>query len=418
MSDERTIIDEFEDVLGVPFKPHSTKKISIDVLTARHLARAVSDFYHRFRLPDKDPGEIRPYLFHGYTTGKKPWDNFVNFEGREYALRSPGDTDLLKFLKPFLLYSHGVCFLDPLPGLLDYYRLSSLEETDFERARLPAVAQLLLEYVKIADLIRHRIVIPVSDEVFGLYTHNEFFISEEEQRKIIDLANITGQDAEFVGVMGGKIKEQLWLNQRLGNRIDLYFPDKAFVPVLQGLWSAASQHYTSKQIREPFEVGVFGELADLDTDQISIADIISIRSEQAFDDYRRIVQKILRRLQDQEGKFSSLEGEFSVAAREEMAECDDKIRELTRKTNVLKDTIRNLDRVLIGGATGSIGGLLAGSPTAALLGAAAGGALRPLYDIVRGALTVSATSSVRASLRNHFLVLRTHVRSAPESGGD
>jgi hypothetical protein len=103
------------------------------------------------------------------------------------------------------------------------------------------------------------------------------------------------------------------------------------MPVLQGLWTAASQHYSSKQIREPFEVGVLGELASLDTDKISTADIISVRSEQAFEDYRRIVQRILRRLQDQEGKFSNLEGEFSVAAREEMADCDDKIRQLTKK---------------------------------------------------------------------------------------
>jgi hypothetical protein len=72
---------------------------------------------------------------------------------------------------------------------------------------------------------------------------------------------------------------------------------------------------------------------------------------------------------------------------------------------VLKDTGKNLDRVLIGGVTGSIGGLLSGSPTAALLGAAAGSAIRPLYDIVRGALTSSTSSSVRASLHNHFLVL-------------
>jgi hypothetical protein len=405
MSDERTIIDEFEDVLGVPFKPHWTKEISIDVPTARHLARAVSDFYHRFRLPDKDPGEIRPYLFHGYTTGQKPWRDFVKFEGYRYAFTPSGNPNLLKFLKPFLLYSHGVCFLDPLPGLLDYFRHSSSEETDFERARLPAVDRLLLEYVKIADLIRHRIVIPLSDEIFGVYRHNDFFVSKEEQRKIVDLANISGQDADFVGVIGEKIKEQLWLNQRLENRVDLYFPHKSFVPVLQGLWSAASQHYTSKQIHEPFEIGVIGELASLDTDRISIADIISVRSEQAFDDYRRIVQRILRRLQDREGEFSSLEGEFAVAARAEMAECDDKIRQLTKKPTVLKDAVHNLDRVLIGGATGSIGGLLAGSSTIALLGAAAGGAIRPLYDIVRGALTSSASSGARASLRNHFLVL-------------
>jgi len=44
MPNDRTIIDEFEDVLGVPFDPLWTKKISIDVPTARRLAQAVSSF--------------------------------------------------------------------------------------------------------------------------------------------------------------------------------------------------------------------------------------------------------------------------------------------------------------------------------------------------------------------------------------
>jgi hypothetical protein len=114
-----------------------------------------------------------------------------------------------------------------------------------------------------------------------------------------------------------------------------------------------------------------------------------------------MLQRILRRLQDQEDKFSDLESEFAITAREEMAECDDKIKQLTEKSNMLKDTLKNLNRVLIGGA---VGGLLAGSPEAAL-GAAAGAAVRPPYDIVRGAWTAPTSSAARASLRHHFLAL-------------
>jgi hypothetical protein len=407
MPDERTIIDEFENVLGVPFDSRWTKKISIDVPMARRLAQAVSTFYKGFRLPDKDRGEMRPYLFHRYATGKKPWDNFVNFEGSRYKFTLSSDADLLAFLKPFLLYSHGICFYDPLPGLLDYFRPSP-EESDFEKARLPGLAHLLLEYVKIADLIRHRIVVPISDEVFGAYFNNDFFLSEKEKREVIDhLASIPSFQVkgEIVSLIASVIKEQLWFNQHMGNRIDLYFPHDSYVPVLQGLWRAASRHYTSKEVYEPFEVGVLADLASLDTSKISIGDIISIRSEDAFHDYRRILQRILRRLQDREGEFSNLESEFAIAAREEMAECDDKIKRLTKKSSLLKDAIKNIDRVVIGGVTGAVGGALAGSPEVAVLGAAAGAAIRPLYDIVRGAWTDSPGSAVRASLRNHFLVL-------------
>jgi hypothetical protein len=298
-----------------------------------------------------------PFLYEG----KKPWNNFVRFEADEYSFTPSRDTDLLVFLKPFLLYSHGICFLDPLPGLLDYFRPSS-EESDFEKARLSGVAQLLLEYVKIADLIRHRIVVPISDEVFGFYSHNNFVLSDKEEREIIDLlADIPryqkqAENVHFnhhLGHLGQLIKEQLWLKKRAENRIDLYFPHDSCVPILQGLLGAAS-HRTSKEIYEPFAVGVLADLASLDTSQISIMDIISIRSEHAFDDYRKVLQGILRRLQDREGKFSDLESEFAVAAREEMAECDDKIKQLTKKSNVLKDTLKNLDRVLIGGASGSL----------------------------------------------------------------
>jgi hypothetical protein len=405
MPHECSIIDEFENVLGVPFDPRWTKQISIDVPTARRLAEVVSAFYKRFRLPDKDPGEMRPYLFHGYTTGQRLWQHFVRFEGYNYTFTPSGKSDILAFLKSFLLYSHGICFLDPLPGLLDYFRLPP-EETAFAKARLPGVAQLLLQYVKIADLIRHRIVVPISDEVFGLYSRNTLFLTEKERHEIRSyLAAIPGyrEHEKYADLLGENIKEQLLLNQRMEHRIDLYLPHYSCVPILQGLWGSASQRYTSNKLYEPFEVGVIGDLASLDTSQISITDIISIRSESAFDDYRRILQKILRRLQDREGQFSSLESEFAVAAREEMAECDEKIKQLTKTSSVL--TLKNLERVLIGGACGSVGGILAGSPEVTVLGAAAGGAIRPIYDIVTGAWTESPSSAARASARNHFLVL-------------
>ncbi len=410
MSDDRTIIDVFESVLGVPFDWRWTKKIPIDVPTTRRLAEEVGDYYNNFRIPEKNTGDLRPYLFHSYTTGNQLWEKYVRHEGAHYSFSPSSDSEITPFLKPFLLYSHGISFQDPLPGLLDYFRPSP-EETEFERLRLPGVAQLLIEYVKIADLIRHRIVVPVSGEVFGFYSHDQFFLSDDEKNEIQSLLPTLNVDltpeqrANVFSYIARLIKEQLWLSQQTDNRIDLYFPRESYVPIFQGLLRAASRRYNSKEIEEPFAVGRLASLACLDTSKISIADIISIRSEDAFNEYRTVLQGILQRLQEREGKFSDLESEFALAAREEMAACDDKIRQLTKKTNVLKDTLRNLDRVIIGGATGSVGGLLAASPEIAVLGAAAGAAFRPLYDIVRGNWTASPSSAARASLRHHFMVL-------------
>jgi hypothetical protein len=335
MPDHQTIVDVFEEVLGVPFDPRWTKKISIDVPVARRLAHAVTAYYKSFRLPEKDRGQMRPYLFHGYTAGQRFWNEFVRPGDRIFPSR---DTDLLLLLKPFLLYAHGICFYDPLPGLLDYFG-DRLRGSRYEKVYLSSLTHLLFQYVKIADLIRHQIIVPISDEVFGLYYNNGFMLSDREIREVTELfASIPrlqeqAKNVDFNSFLGSTIKEQLWLKQRLESRIDLYFPTESYVSILQGLLRAASKRYSSNQIYEPFAAGVFADLVNLDTSQISIMDIITIRSENAFSDYRRVLQGILRRLQDQQGKFSDLETEFAVAAREEMAECDDRIMQLTRKSN-------------------------------------------------------------------------------------
>jgi hypothetical protein len=417
MPDHQTIVDVFEEVLGVPFDLRWTKKISIDVPVARRLAGAVTAYYKSFRLPEKDRGEMRPYLFHGYTTGKRFWDEYVRSDNRISPSR---DTELLLLLKPFLLYAHGISFYDPLLGLLDYFG-ERLRGSRYEKAHLPSLAHLLFQYVKIADLIRHQIVVPISDEqLVGRYRNNDFGLSDREICEVTEcLVSIPrfqreAENFDLNHLVGSIIKEQLYLSQELENRIDLYFPRESCVLILQGLLRAASERYSSSQIYEPFAAGIFADLGNLDTSRISIMDIITIRSENAFSDYRRVLQGILRRLQDQQGKFSDLETEFAVAARQEMAACDDSIKQLTRKSNVLKDTLKNVGRVLIGGATGAVGGLLARSPEIAVLGGAAGGALSPLYDILSGAWTATPNYAARASLRHHFLALH----SGDSSGRD
>src|SRR4051812_17356149 len=73
MPEDRTIINVFEDVPGLPFDPNWTKEIPIDVPTTRKLAQAVDGFYRNFNFPEKDDGSIRPYIFFRYTEGQKPY---------------------------------------------------------------------------------------------------------------------------------------------------------------------------------------------------------------------------------------------------------------------------------------------------------------------------------------------------------
>jgi hypothetical protein len=210
--------------------------------TAHRLAQAVKTFYQAFRLPEKDRGEMRPYLTTSYKTGSDLLSEFMSFK-RDQKFTPSSDAYLLAFLKPFLLYSHGISFYDPLPWLFDFFAHRS--DADFIKARLPHVTRLLLEYVKIADLIRNRVVVPVSDETFGFYAQNRFVLSDSEKREIAANSRFP-EPAEFLNLVGSKVKEQLWLNQRMEDRIDLYFPNDLYVPILQGLLRAASRRYTSR----------------------------------------------------------------------------------------------------------------------------------------------------------------------------
>ena len=147
----------------------------------------------------------------------------------------------------------------------------------FAKALLPCVAQLLLEYVKIADLIRHGIIVPASN-AFGLYDdfessgriyrHNKFFVSNREKGEIIDLlAGIPryrkeAENVENTLLVASMIKEQIWFKQRAQNRIDLYFWEEVLCADPAGI---IAHRYSSKRIYEPFEVGVLANLARLDT---------------------------------------------------------------------------------------------------------------------------------------------------------
>jgi hypothetical protein len=131
-----------------------------------------------------------------------------------------------------------------------------------------------------------------------------------------------------------------------------------------------------------------------------------VRNEEVFEHFRAFLRHAFDQIHQREGEFSDEQTEFSRAIRDELTENDAKIREMTRKSSVLANVFSNTDRILFGALTGSIGGILSGSPTLAVAGAAIGGAIRPTYDIVRQLLTTPAsTVAARASLRNHFVAL-------------
>jgi hypothetical protein len=236
-----------------------------------------------------------------------------------------------------------------------------------------------------------------------------FSLTEGEKKEVEDAikTGLLGRDTslEFEVTLASIVKSQLDFVRRTRNSVDLHFPTRDYVPLLRSILKAAQQPYSGRDLRQPFDAGLLGSISNLDVSKISIDDILRVREEEVFDDFRAVLRRAFERVHRNEGEFSSVEAEFSQAIRDELAESDAKIKEMTKRSNVLKDIANNVDRIAFGAFTGSIGGMIAQSPTVAVIGAALGGGARPAYDIIRSLFTSSTTGGARASLRNHFLVM-------------
>ncbi|MEM1276584.1 MAG: hypothetical protein AAGH74_08660 [Pseudomonadota bacterium] len=407
----QTIVDVFEGVLQEEFSSKLPANFFLDVSTARRLASAVRLYYKGFRFPAKSIGEVRPYISPKFTSGMTPTDSYVKYIGDGYNFDPNEALEIFDFIKPYLLYSHSVCFYDPLPQLLDYY-MESGPETEYERLRLHAVTHLLVQYAKIADLIRANIVVPISDEVWGHGGKTPFHLSQDELATAFSSEQISARikdgelGEEWINLLGGLVKSQMWHAAHSYGGVDLYFPTHDYVPIYKAILDSASRKYSSSEIVEPLNVGILASMVRVDTTRITVEDVLSIRAEETFYEYRNVLSGILSRLRQREGEFTDFEAEFALAARDEMSLQSAKIAELSQKSSLLRDAVRNADRVLVGGGAGAVPGAATGDPLVAIGGAVASAVIPPLYEILREGVTKSKGSQIRQSLRHHFLVLK------------
>lgn len=403
----RSILDVFEDVLQEDFNSILPANFSLDVPTVRRLAVRVREYYSGFSFPEKAIGEIRPYISPKFIAGQKLLGSYVQSFDPSNAL------EIFDFLKPYLLFSHSVCFHDPLPHLLDFY-IQTGPDTEYELSKLHTVTHLLVEYAKIADLVRAGVVVPVSDEVWGT---DALFPSSPDSAELSAILNSSDvisrlprdELSETASLLGSLVKRQMWHRSQSRDRVDLYFPNEDFVPVYKALLDATLSRYSSEEIFKPFDVGVLANISRIDTSKIAIEDVLRVRSEEVFDDYRQVISGILCRLHSQEGNYSDFEAEFANAARQEMALHSARIHELTQRSNLLKSASNSVDRVIIGGLIGALPVSLAGDSQVAVGAAAAFAVASPIYEILREWLSNAHGARSRNSLRQHFLVLSPEV---------
>jgi hypothetical protein len=388
MTDESTVVDVFEEVLGVPFESKYIQSPNLDILSLKRLADALNDHYVHFTLPSKADSELRPYIFQRYTVAQQL------------------AKDLETHAKAYLLYCHSLCIYDPLIPLLDSFRLR-VDDTTLE-ARKPYVIDVLRQYATLADLLRHRILIPVSDEIAGSYSLPLLDEAEEQEMKsVLSREGFSERHINNVApTLAAFIKEQISLKTRTSHRMDLFFPHNIYVHIFRSLLRAAQARFSSAQILEPFDVGLLGNIPSIRPDKISLENIVSLRNEEeAFEEFRAFLRGVFDRLHARSGYFSDFETEFAQAIRLETRDKAERIRAITRKSGVLRQIFTQSDRLAVYAVSGAAPGFLAGSTELAVLGAALFTAGRLVYDISRAIVTEAPSGIARASLHNHFLAV-------------
>lgn len=420
MDQERTVVDVFQEVLQVPFEPRYITRLDVPIL--RNLSEKVEEFYTQYRVPTKSENELRPYLFHRYTPassiGIDYYTHPAHFKNGVFEFDPKAVGDLTSQLKTYLLYCHGVCVHDPLPALLDYFKTGNDREPH-ALARIPAVTHLLRQYADVAPLLKHRILIPISDETPGFGEKGIFLLDQVEKTETLKLVraeqDVNDIDPEFlpnfIADLGGIVKQQWWIKEQANENIDMYFPNEIYISIFKGLLLSLQERFAAEHILEPFNIGMLGQVSSIDPGKIKIQDILQLRQANEFKEFRSFLRGVFDRLHNNKALFSDFETEFASAVRREAEMNVEKIKRLTDNSNVLKDAFWNTDRLLIGAATGGFAAAVTGSATIALAAGAAGAASRILYDIVRGAIARSPNASSRASFRNHFLAVKVGRRA-------
>ena len=159
-------------------------------------------------------------------------------------------------------------------------------------ARISRVKALLTEYANIERLIRRGIVIPVSTLIFG--SHRGYTLTDEESEFLKASFSGFGSDITLTASI---IREEQLQAERLNGNIDLFFPGANYIPVFRELLHFAETKFTSKEVREPFHVGILTEVSSINAQAVSLDEIIRMREdEELFQEWRIFLEEVFRKL--------------------------------------------------------------------------------------------------------------------------
>lgn len=307
-------------------------------------------------------------------------------------------------LKQFLLYCHSVVIEDPLPYLLDYFRLDPI--SDLARVRIPAVQSLLAEYADISSLLRQNIVIPVQGRtVFG----NEVNYLRDE-KMIADicasLPQMSDRDVKFRLDM---IAEENYRNSFLNNQVDYYFPDSKYVDVLRESLRMMKEKFSSEMFSQALGCSLIGKISAIESNSVTTTDLIGIReNEDLFADWRLFLSDVFQRIERNNGAYTDLDAEYEISLQMEFGRWREKITTSVEKGSMRKFLKESTEKIGIGSISGGLTALATGSESLFLMGmavGAAGGAVQPLLESIKDGLGVKTKHGGSIALQRHFMAL-------------
>ena len=389
MLTQHTLVDIFESVFETKFAPQYINENMITVDSLLALANALDNFYRDCHFTRKIPGELTPYLYPRF-----PLEIYS-----QYNFDNTNQCWLIDCLKRPLLYSHRIFIDDILMSNLSDFRINMGHKISIKfKAN---ILHVIKQYAALAPLLQNRIIVPVClEQSVGCPSPEQLVPTDAEKAGII---RILGRKFPLSGIalMAGIVKEQAWFRSISNGNLDLYFPNKNYVELMNIMLTAEQVRFSSDHIKEPFRVGTVTELKNLNVDSVKLEDIIQIRlGEESFAKLRGVLRDIFEKIEYNEGVFSDIDTEFYAIAKDRCRQKKAELEAAAKKSSPLAALLDSADKI----ALGVVLGLYTGHP----LAGAIAGAVKPLYDILRS--TSHSKEREISSLRCHYLALSS---SAP-----
>ena len=404
----RTIIDVIESWLGSHLTEKYLSRLQLSPKSLAELGQLLNEHYDTYELPIKPESELRPFISTQFTTSGSMGLNYVFGERHfdkthTYQFDASSQGEMTQSIKKVLLYSHGVVIQDPLPYLLDYF--TDGLDNEISRSRVPAVQSLLQEYADLAELVRQQIVIPILEPVLdgmNIPRVQPDHITELKGR-LPDL----GIDAQ---ILANEILEVEHRRNRLGDRVDPFFPHRDFVRVLRELLLLSEKQFDSRDLLEPFGLTVVGGVTAIDPSAVSTKELVRIRTkDELFADWRVFLGRIFQDLQMRESWYSDIDQEYVIALREEFTSWRERFavhfKRSSMKTVWSDAGMRVSIGIVSGGVSGALIGGAAGGELGGIVGGAAGSLVQPFIELLRDVFRVHIRRPDAAMLRHHFLAL-------------